>query len=454
MTPLTGGVLSLVHPDDVDDADNFIESIRTAGPHHTSARELRLRSAHGRWLTCNIVAENLSHDPAVRGVVLRVADITRQRVHELQVESHIQRLQILIDNLGSAVMLEDADRRVLVANEAFVSMFDIPMSAHELMGADCHAAAEAAKVHFADPGGFLSGVAKRIADPIPVLGERLALVNGDVLERDYLPITADGDLTGHMWAYRNVTRQIQETRVLEEQNRSLAQLARLKNEFVARVSHELRSPLTSVVSFAELLDQSTQGSLRDDEREYLEVITRNGQRLLRLIEDLLLVAKLESHTLPLSLEVVDLEATVCQVATELSPSAQEQGVSLEVTGVSGPAMLADSLRIQQVATNLIGNAVRYTPPGGSVSIHTRPEQDRGCWTISVRDSGVGIPEEDLPQVFEPFFRAGDGASQPNGTGLGLSIVRLIVEEHGGEIDLTSQVGAGTEVTVRLPFEAA
>lgn len=398
--------------------------------------------------------ENLRHDPAVRGVVFRVSDITQQRAKETQVESHITRLQMLIDNLGSAIMLESQDRRMLVANEAFATMFQLPLPTSELVGLDCRPAGQSVKAIFADPEGFINGIHERMADYVPVLGERMELANGDILERDYLPLTAESGPAGHMWAYRNVTQQIRQTQLLEDQNRSLAELARLKNEFVARVSHELRSPLTSVVSFSELLREATQGSLPADQAEFLEIVSRNSQRLLRLVEDLLLLARLESHTLPLSLEPVDLPTVVAQVAQELSPRAEEGGITLKVTDEDGPAALADELRIQQVVANLLSNAIKYTPEGGTITVSTLPDHATGRWHLTVADTGIGIPPQDLPHIFEPFFRARQSGTQPAGAGLGLAISFPIIHEHGGSIAVESTPDSGTRVRVELPFEVA
>lgn len=440
-----------MHPDDADAADEFIESTRAAPAHHTFSRDLRMRSADGRWLTCHVVAENLSLDPAVRGVVFRVSDVTQQRAHQVQVESHIFRLQLLIDNLNSAVMLQGQDRQILVVNEAFSTMFGMPRS-RELLGADGRAASQVAKELFADPEAFTAGIDQRVADYVPVLGERMVLATGDVLERDYLPLNGPGGPAGHLWAYRNITHQIRQTQLLEEQNRSLEQLSQLKSEFVARVSHELRSPLTSVVSFADLLADSTQESATPEEAEFLAIIRRNAQRLLRLINDLLLVAKLESHTLPMSVEPVDSAAVVDQVVAEMKPRADDKRIEISSDCQDGPRLLADTLRVQQVMTNLLGNAIRYTPESGAIDVSTRFEEAARRWEIVVRDTGIGIAEEDLPRLFEPYFRSAAAKEHPSGLGLGLTIVRFIVDEHGGDISVESQPGHGTAITVHLPLQ--
>ncbi|MFV0252574.1 MAG: ATP-binding protein [Beutenbergiaceae bacterium] len=452
LTPLPGGLPSLTHPQDGIGVTDFLQAIDARG---AASAEVRLRAADGRWLTCELIAENRSDDPTLAGATIWAVDVTAQRARQRRVETNLVRLRLLIDNLGAAVLMEDQSRHVLVINDEFASMFDSPVPAEEIVGTDCAGAAESVKDMFADPDGFTSGVSQRVTEQVPVLGERLELANGEVLERDYLPITGESGPAGHIWRYRNVTRQIQETLLLADQNRSLAELSRLKTEFVARVSHELRSPLTSVVSFAELLADSPAEQLGSEQAAHLEIIVRNSRRLLRLIEDLLLVAKLESRTLPLTLEAVDIPTVVHQVVDELRPRAHAKAIELEVAIESGPHIQADALRLQQVMVNLLGNAIGYTPEGGSVTVTARPERQQPEWVVKVIDTGVGIPSEDLPKLFIPFFRSGSGHSQrAGGTGLGLPIVRLIVEQHGGTITAESTSGFGTTVTVRLPFEEA
>jgi signal transduction histidine kinase len=213
-----------------------------------------------------------------------------------------------------------------------------------------------------------------------------------------------------------------------------------------------------VVSFAEMLKDPSVGPLTPEQSGFLEIIDRNSQRLLRLIEDLLLVAKLESHTLPLSLGPVDLPDIVTQVVTELGPRARDRGVELTVSTAVGPPVHGDWVRLQQVFSNLVANAIGYTLPGGSVRVDAELLTDTHHWSVAVSDTGVGIPEDEIAHVFDAFFRASSAADArstgPAGTGLGLAISRLIVEEHHGRIAVQSPPGLGTTVTVRLPYREA
>jgi PAS domain S-box-containing protein len=456
-TPLDGGFLSIVHPDDADAAARLLGEVAggTRGPREGT--DLRLRRSDGTYRVCEVVGEDLTALPEVAALLVRADDVTRERERERRLADATAQMRTLIDNLGSAVLLEDDTRHVLVANDVLVDLFGIPVSADGLVGADCTQAAHAIKALFTDPEGFAAAVDQRVAQGIPIIGEQLSLVDGSTLERDYLPIDSAGRHAGHLWVYRDITQHIAERELLTDQNRSLAELAALKNEFVATVSHELRTPLTSVVSFAQMLRDPAVGSLTEDQSTFLEIIDRNSQRLLRLIEDLLLVAKLESHTLPLTLGPVDLPDIVTQVVTELAPRAREREVELGVVTSPGPPVRGDWVRLQQVVSNLVGNAINYTRPGGTVRVTADVPPGAGHWSIAISDSGVGIPEDELPHVFDAFFRASTaaragGSSGRGGTGLGLAISRLIVDEHHGRILVESPPGVGTTVTVHLPLE--
>ena len=449
---LPGGFLGLVHPDDHASASTFIGAVRAGHSDRDEARDLRVRAADGSFRVFETTAEDLSHVPAVSGVLIRGLDVTIDRARTRELEDRTVQMRTLIDNLGAAVLLEDHNRRVLVTNSAFAEMFRIPAAPDALVGADCANAAETVRDMFTDGDGFVASVTDAVTDFVPRLSERLELVDGGMLERDYLPILNGTRAAGHLWVYRDITRQIVETQLLADQNRSLEQLAALKNEFVARVSHELRTPLTSVVSFADMLADTSAGGLTDEQATFVDIILRNARRLLRLIEDLLLVAKLESHTLPLSLGLIDLPLLVEQVVTDLTPTAMERSIVITSSATAGPRVRGDSVRLQQVVSNLVGNAIAYTPPGGRVHVDTTADEPSRQWDIRVSDTGVGIESGDLGRVFEAFFRTGGSAGSTNGTGLGLAIVRLLVEEHAGTVSVQSTPGSGTTMSVHLPME--
>lgn len=445
-----------MHPDDVDAATTFLTGVRAGEHAPLSTIDLRLRTAGEEWIVGEVSGEDLSQVPAVAAVLLRISDVSAEREQQRRLADITAQMRTLIDNLGSAVLLEDRTRHVLVANDAFAAMFGVSAPATELTGVDCSQVAQQVGHLFTDPDAFVRGVDTAVAGNAASLGTRLDLADGGTLERDYLPILVEGRPAGHLWVYRDITASIAQQVLLEDQNRALAALAEMKNEFVARASHELRSPLTSAVSFADMLADPRTGPLNAEQEEFISVILRNAQRLLRLIEDLLLVTKLESQTLPMRLKLVDPLLLAQQVVTELAPSATREGVTLTHSGRSGPPVRADAVRLQQVLANVVTNAVNHTPAGGSVTVRVEPDQGRSQWRLVVTDTGVGIRSEELPLVFDAFYRAPSAAAPrgAKGTGLGLSIVRLIVDQHHGSIDVASSPGVGTTFTVFLPFESS
>ena len=268
-----------------------------------------------------------------------------------------------------------------------------------------------------------------------------------------------------MWIHRDITeRELldierhemlereREMRLgMEEQNRSLRELDELKNEFVATVSHELRTPLTSIVSFAELLNDGSEG-LSEEQREFLAIVDRNAHRLLDIVGDLLLVAKLESGGLGIERQPTGLPNLIDHALESFGAEVATKNVSLstEYAESRAPAMI-DPVRMDQAIANLVSNAVKFTPAGGTVSVGTRRVD--GAWSITVSDTGIGIPSGEVDRLFQRFYRGSNARLQElPGTGLGLAIVRAIVDLHGGNLDVVSDENVGTTITVTIPDE--
>ena len=229
---------------------------------------------------------------------------------------------------------------------------------------------------------------------------------------------------------------------------ALSSAEKEQQQFIADVSHELRTPLT-------ILRGSLEVALEEDRppEEYREAIGNallEVRHLTRLSQNLLFLTRGESGRVTLSFANLDLAKFASDVVKELGPAAADRGLNLTVATPKKPVhVFADAGRLQQVLHNLLENAFRYTPSGGRVDVRveTAPEEA----LLSVSDTGVGIPEGDLPYVFERFFRSkGSRQANPAGSGLGLSIVRWIVQAHKGRVTIDSVVGKGSTFTVRLP----
>jgi two-component system, OmpR family, sensor kinase len=228
----------------------------------------------------------------------------------------------------------------------------------------------------------------------------------------------------------------------------LEELDRQKSEFVSIVSHELRTPLTSIIGYLEMLQDGDAGELTDDQLALLVVGQRNAGRLLALIEDMLTLSRIESGTMRRVVAPVDVRGIVEDVTDELRP--RLAGRDLRLTVDVEPAVVdGDRDQLERVLFNLVGNALKFTPDGGEVAVTAQRRDDEVV--LAVRDSGIGIPPDELDRLFERFYRASTATERSiPGTGLGLAITGLLVEQHGGHIEVASEPGGGTTFTVHLP----
>jgi signal transduction histidine kinase len=226
---------------------------------------------------------------------------------------------------------------------------------------------------------------------------------------------------------------------------------RNKAEFFALVSHELRTPLTSIIGYLELVRGNGSRPPGGKQVEFLDVIHRNSRRLLRLVGDLLFIAQIQASGVELERAEFELEEVVNESVETFRARATREGIELRVETGDVPTCSGDAGRMGQVLDNLISNAIKFTPEGGSVTVRLHPEGATHA-AIEVADTGMGIPVREQDRLFEDFYRS-SGAKRLaiEGTGLGLAIVKTIVDAHGGDIELRSILNRGTTVRIRLPI---
>jgi two-component system phosphate regulon sensor histidine kinase PhoR len=232
------------------------------------------------------------------------------------------------------------------------------------------------------------------------------------------------------------------------------EISQMKNDFVSHVSHELKTPLASILAYSEML---TDGEANDDQtrKEFYGIIQTQAQRLNRLIEDILNISRIESGLIKVTKEPVSLSILIEQQIAMIQKYAEEKNITVSrQTPIIFDQVYADKDMISQVIVNLLSNAVKYTPPGGSVRVTTEVDEAAGHVKVSVTDTGVGIPEEELGRLFQKFYRVAANNKHAKGTGLGLNLVKQIVEKaHHGRVFVTSKVGVGSTFGFELPRAA-
>jgi two-component system phosphate regulon sensor histidine kinase PhoR len=352
----------------------------------------------------------------------------QRRQKQTTVEAQAQQ-QVLFNSMLEGLLLLDRNRRIYIANRAFKNLFGLKI---ELRG---KTVMEALRLH------ELAELVERVEVEgqvfeyqlkLPELSERWLQVNAAVISN------SAGEREGTILVFHDLTR--------------LRQLERTREEFVANVSHELRTPLSLIKGYVETLLDGARNDPAIAER-FLKIIERNTQRLDLLIQDLLTISALESERIKLNLQPVELRPLVEKIFSDLKPPANNKNVEL-VSQLPGLTATADANRLEQVLANLVDNAIKYGRAQGRVTVGGE-KIDGGKIEIFVQDDGPGIPPESLDRVFERFYRVDKARSRDQGgTGLGLSIVKHIVQAHGGEVWVKSELGKGATFFFTLPAESS
>jgi signal transduction histidine kinase len=309
-------------------------------------------------------------------------------------------------------------------------------------------------------------VARRVVRPLEALrngverigggdlNSRLELKTGDeieVLAEEFNRMT-DNLQQAYVGLEQKVGARTQELAVANER---LKELDQLKSDFVAKVSHELRTPLTAIKGAVDLILREVAGPLTDKQFHYLNRVRSNTQHLAGLINDLLDLSKIESGKTEIKASRVALDGLVHEVLESLRPVAAEKVIALEATfGESSILVSADRSKINQILTNLIGNAIKFTPSSGRITVSASGTGKEGV-QVSVSDTGPGIPPREKEKIFDKFYQiAEEGGTKPKGTGLGLPICKALVELHGGRIWVESEDGHGSTFSFTLPISPA
>jgi signal transduction histidine kinase len=295
-----------------------------------------------------------------------------------------------------------------------------------------------------EPWTEIRGAIAGLRDSRTGLALRLERRDGLVLDCAAQPLPDGATLL----TFVDVTASVNVERALTEKNDALERASHLRDDFVHHVSYELRSPLTTIIGFTQLLGDETVGALNARQREYADHIMRSSGALLAIINDILDLASIDTGSLELVPETVDVRDTIRAASRGVEDRIAESSLRLEVDVPAGiGTFVADGKRVRQVLFNLLSNAVGFSSPGQAIRVTARRQDDEVVFTVT--DQGRGIPPEVMDRVFDRFESHTFG-TRHRGVGLGLSIVRSFVELHGGRVEISSAPGEGTAVTCSFP----
>lgn len=373
-----------------------------------------------------------------------------------------RRFRELIEHAPDAILQVDASGKIVVANHTAESI--LGYTREELLGSSVDLLVPEAK-RAAHPRHREAFAAAGVTRP---MGQGLDL---HALRKNGTQIPVEISLspvkTDHGVYITAVIRDVTERKRVEEQVRLLQKgymqelearqheaerLNRLKTEFLASISHELRTPLHTIIGFSELLAEESEGPLNEEQRRFLGHIHRDSEHLLALINDVLDFSRIEAGGLNLHTEALPLIEVISEVVNAIRPLAETKGISLLTAPDLNIRVSADQLRLRQVLYNLLTNAVKFTPAGGTIAVGiTLPEEQ--SVRITVSDTGIGIADDERVHIFDKFYQVGvTTGGVREGTGLGLAICKQLVEMHGGRIWVESQPGQGSQFhfTLRTP----
>ncbi len=381
------------------------------------------------------------------GLVFVYEDVTDRLALERSYNTLIEVQRESLDNLFESIAVIGSDGRLKLHNPAYRKIWGL--SEADLAG-EPHIGEIVEKTRgFYGDGGDWPLFKERIIARISagaLVGDLLDRADGTVLQVATVPLP-DGNV---LLSYQDVTDTQRVERALRERNEALETAGRLKSEFIANVSYELRTPLNAIIGFAEILANEYFGALTPRQLDYSRGILDSSHRLLSLINDILDLATIEAGYMTLETGRVDIHDMLDAMLTLTRERARNQNLDLALDCPADIGIIeADERRLKQALFNLVSNAIKFTPPGGSIQLNA--ERDGDELLLSVADTGVGIPMADQARIFEKFERGGDPKLAQTGAGLGLSLVKSLVELHGGTVTIASSPDHGTTVRCRLPI---
>lgn len=439
-----------MHPDDQAGFADHLSRVTGLQGHETAELTYRMQHSDGHWRWfqgCDAVLDR-DTDGKVRRIVGTATDITAIKQAELANKASEQRLRALAESSAVGIATADMSGLLRYINERASDIVGQPAE-------DCLGRGWQRSLHPDDRDRVLAGWAAAIADAVPRQAE-FRFLRGDGTETHVLaecrPLVETGvDQAAFVITMVDVTasRQVEQHRLARA---AAEQANRAKSQFLARMSHEFRTPLNAVLGFAQLM-QIENGARDPRTGERIGQIVRAGEWLLSLVNETLNLARIEAGVVELHIKRVALGPLVRGCLELVGESARQMELSIDnrIEPDGGPQVWADAVRCKEILINLLSNAIKYNRRGGAVIVHAREEG--GVVRVGVQDTGNGIPPEQLPMLFQPFNRLGADRTDIAGSGLGLAISKRLAGLMDGELSAQSDVGVGTTFLLTLPIEA-
>ncbi|RLC50853.1 MAG: hypothetical protein DRZ79_03740 [Candidatus Cloacimonadota bacterium] len=341
-----------------------------------------------------------------------------------------ERLDIILHSIGDGVIVINEKQEIMIINKKAQELlgFDGELTMSDNLHKALRNCRENGKVLIdAINQNEFSKLELEVDFPLP----RVLSVTGTTF------LDVDGKSAGKVFILRDVTKE--------------KEIDRMKTDFVSSVSHELRTPLTSILGFSTTI-LKRRDIPEKTKYEFIEIIQKESKRLSRLIEDVLSISKIESGKITYDFRRISLKSIIEDVYEIYSPQAEKKKLKMILDVEENvPEIIGDRDALHQVVVNFVGNAIKFTPEGGTVTLGLRQENE--SVVLMIKDTGMGIPEKDQARIFDKFYRVYRPGTQIQGTGLGLSIVKEIIEKHKGRIELFSKVGKGTTFNIFFPKDA-